>query len=292
MTEAPEESISSTPARAASDMAKLYSAGRQKYCFACGNQVDVGLDLSAEHIIPQWIIRQAELTKGGMQLPNFEQGTSLRSFLRSKVDCCISCNNALSKSLEPEAKEILGVERQGNLRPAHRRLMLLWLAKIYYANSFAGMSFAADPRQMNNIAHVKLTNQAQHISILDNIQSHLFNFIENPRFSVTEDLGSIFTFRCLPTPKPDFYYSDGHQQMPVVIFRYKSLGIVAYFAGGNQAERMFDRRTLAWTCGPNPYDLDVGHLKYAKTTRLVNEQLLDVASIIAQLGTAYFNGSS
>ncbi|WP_394525592.1 hypothetical protein [Paenarthrobacter nicotinovorans] len=282
-------STDSGPLRSAADLAVLYKLGRHRFCFVCGKQVEPGVDLSAEHIVPQWLIRQLDLTKGGMQLPNFEKGASLRSFLRSKVDCCLTCNNALSRSLEPLIKDILSVARQGDLRTEHRHLMLLWLAKIYYANSFAGMSFADDPSRISDPTHGKLTHMPDHIAILDNIQAHLASSIADPEEATMEELGSVFTFRCQSTVEPDFYYGDGHQQMPIVVFRYGSLGIIAYLAGGNRAEGMFDRRSLAWNEDSNPFDLDVEHIQSAKKTRLINEQLLDVASIIAQIGTAYLD---
>lgn len=258
-------------------------------CFICGAGLHQKINSSDEHIIPQWLLNESGSKNESINLPNSYLGSSPRLWSKSKVDCCFDCNQALSTNLEGRVKKIFNsLKTHRNLSEEERGLLLLWIAKVYYGLGFQGLRFAANPREIHLPSHQKLTNDPFHISALEAIRRCLHEFIRGES-SGADELGSIFTFDFseMHHYQKGYLYGDGHQQMPMAIFGYKGIGIVAYLWGGKKLERMFTQDTLEWTHDANPYKLDVALVAKSKRIKLVKCQILDVASIIAQAGTMY-----
>ena len=127
------------------------SASYGEFCFLChcalisseqslssGEQVD-GRMSAEEDVIPKWLLRKYELGDSAASLPNGQ----LRKYGQRKVPCCFACNQRMSQELErPVATAVAdGANAVRRLEP---RILLMWLAKLYYGTKFFEIRFRQD----------------------------------------------------------------------------------------------------------------------------------------------------
>ena len=116
-------------------------------CFLCGKQAK-GANRTAEHVFPQWLLRQYGLAQKRLTLLN---GESIE-YGRLKIVCCPECNNIWLSRVEEKVKTAFerGVPGVNSL---DRQVLFSWLAKIFYGILFKELSilFNQDDPTSGNI---------------------------------------------------------------------------------------------------------------------------------------------
>ncbi|WP_157091246.1 hypothetical protein [Gluconobacter cerinus] len=99
------------------------------HCFICGRHPE-GVSFNKEHIIPNWMLRLANIHSGDIRLPNGR----LHQYGRYTIPCCSECNTLLAEHFEKPISKALGqgfsglrafVEREGTER------LFLWMALLF-----------------------------------------------------------------------------------------------------------------------------------------------------------------
>lgn len=254
-------------------------------CFVCKTPVSKALgNKSDEHVVSDWLIRDCGLANKRITLPNGSQ----YKYTGCKVTCCLSCNGAMSTQFEQKIKRIFsrGYDKL-KLDHYHREALLSWMCKLRCAAATKCMSFYINPAHRNlPNGGTPITNDPKFIADLEQTRLLLKKRIDQGGELSEQDaasVGSIFVFKCkMEDDDPDkFYYSELHQTVPIAIFRYRDIGVVAFFEGGDEIER--------WLSGtPTKDDLqgigravDWHSIKSARSMVISDEQLEEVASVIS-----------
>ena len=126
-------------------------AADHSHCFLCG--VELTDDPHArqephyrtrEHVFPQWLLRDHDMYRQAMTLPN----ETLLTYDKLVIPCCLECNGTYLKPLEDR---VAGAFRVG--RDAVQRLdrsdLYLWLGKLYYGLRFRELNLPINRRNSN-----------------------------------------------------------------------------------------------------------------------------------------------
>lgn len=117
-------------------------------CFLCGTPLvdKAGDDASPagsvrtrEHVVPQWILRDHEMFDQALTLPN----KTLLSYRQVVIPACRTCNSGHLKTIEDA---VAAAFRSGTaaVRQLDRRVLYLWLAKMYYGLRYRELSLPID----------------------------------------------------------------------------------------------------------------------------------------------------
>lgn len=121
------------------------------HCFLCG--VELTDDPEAreephyrtrEHVFPQWLLRDHDMYRQAMTLPN----RTLLTYDKLVIPCCRECNGKYLKPLEDRVGDAFRAGRKA-LQALDRTDLYLWLAKLYYGLRFRELSLPIDRRNVN-----------------------------------------------------------------------------------------------------------------------------------------------
>jgi hypothetical protein len=172
-----------------------------------------------------------------------------------------------------------------------RELLMVWMTKIMIGLATRGLTEYKNPadRNLNPDHGLTITNDVDYILSLDRPKALLAKRARNKApLSDTEasSLGSIFIFKAkngedgFTSP---FHFTHGHQTIPVLVLRYKDIGLIAFFEGGDAIEKWYGENFV-----PPSNDshitrfLDLHGLQAAKRMALTDQQLDETAAILCQ----------
>jgi hypothetical protein len=254
-------------------------------CFVCKVPVSKKLgNKSDEHVVSDWLIRDCGLSNKRITIPNGAQ----YSYTGHKVTCCLKCNSSMSDQFEQKIKRIFwrGYDKL-RMDGYNRELLLSWMCKLRCAAATKCMSFYINPAHRNlPSGGDTITNDPQFIAKMNDTRLLLKKRIDQGGTLSDDDaslLGSVFVFKCkMEDDDPDkFYYSELHQTVPLAIFRYRDIGIVAFFEGGDEMEKILSEPPMASLLEGKDRAIDWNALVAARSMVISDEQLEEVASIIA-----------
>lgn len=143
------------------------------HCFLCGVELtdDAGARerstyRTREHVFPQWLLRDHDMYRQAMTLPN----RTLLTYNRLVIPCCRGCNGQHLKPLEDRVARAFRAGLDG-VRALDRRDLYLWLAKLYYGlryrelnlpieRSLAGLGNLVDEAELRDYSFLHLLLQA------------------------------------------------------------------------------------------------------------------------------------
>lgn len=114
-----------------------------------------------EDVVPKWLMRMFSLGAASAVMPNGQ----LRGYGQRKVPCCFECNQRMSTHLERPVRAAMaaGVDA---VRAMDTRILLLWMAKLYYGTRFYETRFrtnVADPESPRMLEHSELLDRNDYL---------------------------------------------------------------------------------------------------------------------------------
>lgn len=201
-------------------------------CFLCGAfEADEGF--TEEHIIPQWLLRHANIWKHTVELPNGRQ----IPYSRYKIRCCLRCNQYLSSELEDKVSQPIKAGHdalQAYVRdPQNRMRLFLWLCLIFLKMHLKDCEYRenVDLRLPDGTVGDNYALEAFH---------HIFCLVRSTLFDTTYSAGnqgSMIVRRIEGETPGDYDYID-HWATRTVYLRIKDFYIVASLADMGAVQEM------------------------------------------------------
>jgi hypothetical protein len=208
-------------------------------CFLCLDALDES-NRSKEHVFPMWLLNRHGLINETMTLQN---GTTM-PYRQLTIPCCLDCNGTHLSQMENTVKEAFKIGFDG-VRSLDRRILFLWLAKIFYGLLIKERSSLLDRRATSRSTIVRdedLSRFAMHHFLLQNVlgtAGWVAAAGENP--------WSIFVLKCQISdtePHLNFDYVDSND-IPFLAIRSGEVAVIAGLQDWGHLENAIEVRHLA-----------------------------------------------
>jgi len=212
----------------------------KSFCFICGEKLS-SKSSSQEHIIPQWLLREFDIYKTKMKLPNY---TNFR-LGQSKITCCKECNGKYMSRVEGIVKQILN-KQIADINDEDEFYLFMWFSKIITGLGLKMTTLKQDITNPNS----EMIMQPERV----NWENEIFAFPKLMRYPATFVHFKPFSFY-------KFELLENHEvpvpfilqlSRPVILLVYKRKGFLMVLGDGGLIKEHFPKITKS--CD-NPGDL-------------------------------------
>jgi len=201
------------------------------HCFLCGKKL-TRTNRTIEHIFPKWLLNRFSLWEQTLTLPNL---TTIK-YKQIKIPCCKDCNNAFLGAIENRIEKASSKGyKYFNKLP--RKIIFLWLLKIYYELRFMDLRLLLDQKdnQQGTIINKEILEEYR--------MCHLF--LQAVRIKVKIHKPCPWSIFIVPVQKYDkkeldFDFRDNSFFLTIAI-RMGDIGIIACLQDNNTQYQMFSR---------------------------------------------------
>lgn len=198
-------------------------------CFICGISRSHG-SFNDEHVFPKWMLRDLDLFKKAMSLPNQVKVT----YGTYKIDCCVKCNSELGKSYEEKVSKIIQTFHTDNkLSKENAFLIFRWLALVFLKTHLRDRQ---NPNELDKTQFSGYISDEYEWSFLHHAQAIVRSELNNVE---CDDLvfGSFFILPFYdPSASDLFDYADYFYGNSIML-RYKNFCIFTVLDDGGECEK-------------------------------------------------------
>ncbi|MFJ5958248.1 hypothetical protein ACIQC5_20100 [Paenarthrobacter sp. NPDC092416] len=236
-------------------------------CFLCLSALNDS-NRTKEHVFPKWLLKRHGLINETVTLQN---GTYI-PYRQLTIPSCLECNGTHLSQMESTVRAAFELGFDG-VKAMDRRVLFLWLAKIFYGLLVKERSSLLDRKDADGPTIVRdedLGRFAMHHFLMQNVRgtaAWVGSAGENP--------WSIFVLKCQVSeaePHLNFDYVDSNE-IPFLAIRSGDIAVIASLQDWGHLET----------------DLEVQHLVAAQQLELHPLQFKEAAVVAGYLSMAFFH---